>query len=230
MKGTTTSTLPETAKEVLKAVVGSTAYGLATEDSDVDYRGCFVLPTHKILGVFPLKDTVQKNDPDICEYELTKFVKLCAQANPSVLEMLFLEEYEVLLPEGQMLIDIRDAFVSQYVADRYGGYAMAQLKRLLNRGDGSFSADTRKRYSKHARHCFRLIRQGNELLTTGTLNVRVKDPENLFWIGEQEPEKLKELFEQEFYLLDQNKVKLPEKPDLERINKVVLAIREMNAQ
>lgn len=228
MKGMTTSSLPKTAVEVFRAVVGSHAYGLATEDSDIDMRGCYVLPTHEILGVFPTKDTVQTNNPDLCEYELTKFVKLCATANPSVLEMLFLDEYEILLPEAQMLIDIRDAFVSQYVADRYGGYAMAQLKRLLNRNDGSFSSDTRKRYSKHARHCFRLIRQGNELLTTGTLNVKVKDPENLFWIGEQEPEKLKELFEQEFYLLDQNKVKLPKGPDLDRINKVVLAIREMN--
>lgn len=46
-------------------------------------------------------------------------------------------------------------------------------RRLENRGDGSFSADTRKRTAKHARHLYRLHAQGIMLWQTGHLTVRL---------------------------------------------------------
>ncbi|MET8355226.1 MULTISPECIES: hypothetical protein [unclassified Micromonospora] len=54
---------------------------------------------------------------------------------------------------------------------------MQQFRRLSERGDGSFSADTRKRTAKHARHLARLTRQGLDLYTTGTLTIRLEYPE-----------------------------------------------------
>jgi hypothetical protein len=59
------------------------------------------------------------------------------------------------------------------VRDAYLGYATQQFRRLENRGDGSFSADTRKRTAKHARHLWRLCQQGPDLNATGRLTVRL---------------------------------------------------------
>lgn len=36
---------------LLKGVVGSTAYGLNHENSDVDYMGVFAAPTSEVLGL-----------------------------------------------------------------------------------------------------------------------------------------------------------------------------------
>lgn len=220
---------PHNYKEILVGLVGSHAYGLNHEGSDTDYRGVYVAPTKEVLGVFPVKDVVNLNEPyDICEYELSKFVYLCLKVNPSIIEMLYLNDYVALTEEGQWLIDIRESFLSTLVAKTFGGYAMSQMNRLMNRNDGSFSSDTRKRYSKHARHCFRLILQGHELLTTGNLTVRLENPEEIFWIGEQKPEKLQELFLSEMSKLDNVKSVLPEHPDYSAVNEVLLRIREKN--
>lgn len=218
-------------KQVLVGVVGSHAYGLNTSTSDVDLRGIFVAPTKEILGIFNVPETIDRNDPDVCLHEVSKFLRLALAGNPNILEMLYLQQYTTLTQEGKLLIKIRDAFLSQRVRDSYCGYAMSQIKRLNTRaakGDASFSSDLRKRYSKHARHCFRLIMQGNELLTTGNLTVKVADPNYLFWLGEQTPEKLEQLFQQEY-----NKIKtvdsiLPKEPDKSRVNEALLEIREMN--
>jgi len=93
----------------------------------------------------------------------TKFIRLAAKANPTVLEIFYLDDYTIITPVGQMLIDHRATFLSKTIYASYGGYAIAQARRLNYRGD-SFSSDTKHRYSKHARHCFRLLQQGRQLL------------------------------------------------------------------
>jgi len=67
---------------VLEGITGSTAYGLATPDSDVDKHGVYQAPTRAVLGLFPPKETVVTNDPDITHHELAKFIRLAAKANP----------------------------------------------------------------------------------------------------------------------------------------------------
>ena len=91
--------------------------------------------------------------------------------------------YELLLGD---LIGIRGAFLSRTaVRNAYLGYATQQFKRLENRGDGSFSADTRKRTAKHARHLLRLLTQGLELYETGALTVRLQNPDHSRDCGER---------------------------------------------
>ena len=75
------------------------------------------------------------------------------KGNPTVMEICWLNEYEVMTLEGEALIAIRSSFPSApAVRNAYLGYATQQFRRLESRGDGSFSADTRKRTAKHARH------------------------------------------------------------------------------
>ncbi len=80
------------------------------------------------------------------------------------------------------LIGLRDCFLSaKRVRDAFFGYGVAQLKRLTERGRFQGSLETRR--EKHARHVRRLLTQGYELYTTGTLPIRVVDPESYHEFG-----------------------------------------------
>jgi uncharacterized protein len=214
---------------VLEGITGSTAYGLATETSDVDKHGIYQAPTREVLGLFPPNETVVTNDPDITYHEVAKFIRLAAKANPTVLEILFLDDYTIITPVGQLLIDHRSAFLSKTIYQSYGGYAIAQARRLNYRGD-SFSSETKHRYSKHARHCFRLLQQGRQLLETGTLDVKVKNRDELFSIGELPVSDLVDRFEAEFKEFDKIQTTLPEEPDDATLNAILVQIREEHAR
>lgn len=177
-------------KTLLKGVVGSTAYGLAHDGSDIDYMGVFAASTHDMLGLNEVKQSIVTKDPDTTLHEAKKFVQLCLNGNPSVSELLWLDRYEHMSNEGDALVQRRRAFLSaRRVRDSYLGYATSQFKRLKDRGDGSFSADTRKRTEKHARHLVRLVEQGYHLYRSGELIVDMRvhasevTPEEVFELG-----------------------------------------------
>lgn len=88
------------------------------------------------------------------------------------MELVWLDQYEATSPLGEELIGIRASLLSaKRVRDAYCGYATQQFRKLEARGDGSFSADTRKRTEKHSRHLWRLLYQGSVLHQTGRLIV-----------------------------------------------------------
>jgi len=160
---------------LLAGINGSTAYGLATEDSDVDRIGCYAAPTSQFHGLhLPVGKaaTWVSTKPDATYHEAGKLAALLLSCNPTVTELVWLGSYEVKTPEGEALIGIRASFLSaKAVRNAYLGYATSQFGRIRNRGDGSFSADTRKRTAKHARHLWRLLYQGSEVHRTGYLPV-----------------------------------------------------------
>lgn len=173
---------------LLSGIVGSTAYGLAREGSDVDRLGMFAAPTEDLHGLHAPKDSHVTTHPDRTLHEAAKWCRLALGGNPTVLELVWLPSdlYEVRTPLGDELIGIRSSLLSaKRVRDAYLGYATQQFKRLYDRGDGSFSADTRKRTAKHARHLRRLCHQGFELYATGRLSIRVDDPEEYHRFGEE---------------------------------------------
>jgi predicted nucleotidyltransferase len=161
---------------LLSGIVGSAAYGLATEDSDVDRLGVFAAPTEKLIGLHPVQQSIVSTKPDATFHEAGKFAALALKVNPTITELMWLPDdlYEVRTELGDNLIAIRHRFLSRAaVRNAYLGYATQQFRRLENRGDGSFSADTRKRTAKHARHLYRLHAQGIMLWQTGRLTVRL---------------------------------------------------------
>ena len=162
---------------LLAGVVGSTAYGLADEFSDTDRLGCYAAPTVEFHGLHPplgKQASHVTTAPDATYHEAGKLAALLLKANPTVTELLWLDAYEIRTPLGDELIGMRESFLSaKAVRNAYLGYATQQMQRLINRGDGSFSSDTRKRTQKHGRHLWRLIRQGTDLHMTGRLTVRL---------------------------------------------------------
>ena len=170
---------------LLSGIVGSTAYGLDTEDSDIDRLGIFTYYTGQLHGLHYPKETLVTTNPDVTMHEARKFVKLALNVNPTVTELLWLTDYEKGSDFGRELVYLRKDFLSKRrVRDAYLGYATQQFRRLQSRGDGSFSSDTKKRTAKHARHLARLLHQGRRLYSYGELEVKLKDPQWYHEFGE----------------------------------------------
>ena len=217
----------ERMKVILEAIVGSVAYGLATNSSDIDKLGVYVAPTQNILSIKKPKDTIVKLKPDITYHEVEKYMRLAMKCNPTILELLFMDKYEKITDEGRMLLSIRYAFLNTTIYNSYGGYAVQQARKLNRRGH-SFSSDVKNRFEKHARHCLRLLYQGEQLLTKQILSVKLDNPQEIIDFGKLNVEKMVDVFEDKYKRFREIETKLPKDPDYKTINDVLLKIREIN--
>lgn len=180
-------------------LAGSHAHGTARLDSDVDLRGVCAAPLRSRLSLFhtfeqrerqldeqawtaPLWQRVRARllaHPSASQaldtktesvvFELAKLVRLCAEANPNALEILFAapEDWMHETDRWQKLYARRSLFLTRKVQQTYLGYGLSQLKRIQThrswllhppaakptRPDfglpeqGTFSADDRARLS-----------------------------------------------------------------------------------
>ena len=221
---------------ILEGVCGSKAYGLDTATSDTDIKGVYLLPTKTVLGLNfnQQKTTKDHTDPDWAYYETGKFMKLVSGGNPTLTELLFLADYTVITPVGQLLVDNRDIFLStNAIINSYSGYTYSQAKRLCTRtGQGldGYDSSLKNRFAKHTRHLVRLMLQGKELLETGTLTVKVspEQREYIFSCGELSANEVVDLFMKLDEEFKNTKSVLPDKPDLEKMNDLLLRIRYEN--
>lgn len=216
---------------ILEAVVGSQLYGLQTEDSDEDILGVFIAPNRDILNLQPPKQTYGSVKPDKTYHELEKFMRLASKCNPTVLEILYCPTYNILKEEGRFLITNREYFLSkQYIFDAFGGYAKQQLHKFENRlalDQQGFGPKTSKRYNKHARHMYRLLLEGQQLLKDGEMNPVVTDPERVFAVGQLPFDELKSVYELEIERMQRayEISKVPDKPNIYMLNEIMWAIR-----
>lgn len=209
----------------LVGVGGSRAYGLATVDSDTDYRGCYVAPTREFFRLTSPTETYDRHDPDVALHEVGKLLRLASAANPTVLEIFFYSEYVVLDYVGNLLIDNRDLFVTDKIRASHLGYARSQFTRLQRR-ESSFSSDTAKRTAKHARHLLRLVRQAERALTTGTFDIAALDREEIFAFGELPYADMVLQAEREIARVEAVESVLPPEPDMAAIDALLIHIRE----
>lgn len=144
---------------IFLGLAGSHAHGTAREGSDVDMRGVCVAPLEVRLSLFkgfeqhdgPLEGkllnaalsrlhehpTASKGleiKSESVIFDVSKFLRLCATANPNSLEILFTDERDWLYEtEGwRRLHGARHLFLTQEVRQTFSGYAMSQLKRIRN--------------------------------------------------------------------------------------------------
>jgi hypothetical protein len=161
---------------------GSHAYGTNVEGSDVDVRGVAVPPPESYLGCGPIfEQAVFRKPLDLVVFDLRKFCRLAAAANPNVLELLFVDRSDVMYvhPLGQLLLDAREMFLSKLVANTFVGYAVSMVKKLVvsaaKAGDGTYDG-------KNAMHVVRLLRMGSEILLGHGVQVRRPDADELIQI------------------------------------------------
>lgn len=217
-------------KVILQGVVGSRAYNLATPDSDEDRLGVYTEPATAFHGLhLPIDRAGSKvtTDPDIQLHEARKYASLALRCNPTILELLWLGEHEVIEGPGVLLVALRGDFLSaQRVRDAYLGYATSQFQRLLRKG--AFASKMRKREEKHARHLLRLLHQGYTLYSTGELPIWLENPERYHEFGrrvEADPEVAEAAMARYEDLFDRAVSPLPLHPDYDEVEEWLLYCR-----
>ena len=115
---------------VLEAIVGSRAWGLASEGSDTDRKGVFVWPFEWTTGLAEAADVVVSPDGSDTYWEIERTIKQLLRADPNTLETLFVSDVRIVDPLGQLLFDAREAFVSRRIYGSFGRYALSQAKKL----------------------------------------------------------------------------------------------------
>jgi predicted nucleotidyltransferase len=73
---------------IFECIGGSRAYDLATETSDFDIRGIFILSKNQFYS-FNYQDQVSDEYGNVVYYELRKFLGLLAKNNPNMLDSTF---------------------------------------------------------------------------------------------------------------------------------------------
>jgi predicted nucleotidyltransferase len=155
---------------IYRCVIGSLAYGLAGEGSDIDRRGFYLPPADLHWSLFDLPEQLEKRETEECYWEIRKFITMALKANPNVLECLYTPLIEFSAPLADELIANRSRFLSKLIYQTYNGYVMSQFKRL--------ETDIRTTGApkwKHAMHLIRLLLAGIEALKEGTIPVQVNE-------------------------------------------------------
>ncbi|HJT34673.1 MAG TPA: nucleotidyltransferase domain-containing protein [Pirellulales bacterium] len=210
---------------IYRCVVGSQAYGLAGETSDIDRRGVYLPPADLHWSLFSVPEQLENEQTQEAYWELQKFLVMALKANPNVLECLYSPLVETATPLANELLAMRSAFLSRLVYQTYNGYVASQFKKM--------QADIRNQGQvkwKHVMHLLRLLLSGIEVLRTGHVPVRVDSHrERLLAIrrGEvpwEETEKWRLDLHRQF---DQalGQTQLPERPDYERANDFLVQAR-----
>ena len=118
---------------MLLGVSGSYGYGTNREDSDIDFRGVTLNQPSDLIGLTRFE---QYEDPntDTVIYSFNKFIELILNCNPNTIEILGLDpdQYVIISPLGQELLDHKALFLTKRAAVSFGHYATAQLRRLQN--------------------------------------------------------------------------------------------------
>jgi uncharacterized protein len=116
---------------LFECVAGSRAYGTSTAASDEDIRGVFAVPAASYIDLVRPPDQLSDERGNVVYYSLRRVVELLTQANPNILELLFMPADCVLKssPEMEALVSHRDLFISKQCADTHAGYAMSQIRK-----------------------------------------------------------------------------------------------------
>lgn len=122
---------------IFEALVGSQLYGTATPESDTDLRGVCIPPwfvRNDPINNFEQKDGWEGKYEDRVIYNLKKFFKLCADANPAIIELLFVPDafwiHDKIKPSWYKVLFSRGLFISKKAKYTFTGYAHSQLARI----------------------------------------------------------------------------------------------------
>lgn len=116
-------------KFIFKTIVGSQAYGTSLPTSDIDYKGIYIQSNDDILS-FKYNEQIEIGK-DECYYEVRRFLQLAQSANPTILEMLFIDDKFIIetSPAFELLRKYKDKFLTKKCCMSFGGYAVAQIKK-----------------------------------------------------------------------------------------------------
>ncbi|MDX3096963.1 nucleotidyltransferase domain-containing protein [Streptomyces sp. ME19-03-3] len=214
---------------VYACVMGSRAFGLATDGSDTDRRGVYVAPTPHFWRFGKPPTHVDGPEREQFSWELERFCELALRANPNILECLHSPLVAYVDDTGKELLALRAAFLSRRVHESFTRYAMGQLRKL--------EADVRTHGAprwKHAMHLLRLLISARDLLRTGELRVEVGDHRERLLavkrgeVGWSETESWMSRLHEEAAAAA-SRSPLPDEPDRARVEDFLFRVRRASA-
>jgi hypothetical protein len=183
-----------------------------------------------------VKDQDGKREYDFDIHSITKFLKLCLVNNPNQIDLLFAHETLVkhCSQVGRMLLDNRRIFLSKLCWKRFRGYASDQFHKLKEKNPiggrkaliEEFGYDV-----KFAYNCIRLLREAEQILTEGDLNLFSGNEEyKAIRRGEWKFDRLEQEFVTRKLAVEScyHNCKLPEAPDEDAVRKLLLDCLELH--
>lgn len=157
-------------------VSGAHLYGFPSPDSDYDLRGVHILPAREVVGLYPLRDTIESAgafegvEIDLVTHDAAKFMRLMLKKNGYVLEQLLSPLVVFTTPEHEELKALAPACITKHHAHHYLGFAETQW--------GLFVKDRPARV-KPLLYVYRVLLTGINLMRTGRIEA------NLLVLNEQ---------------------------------------------
>lgn len=224
---------------ILLVYRGSMTYGVSNQTSDIDFLGICFGPEDSVFGLkrFEQQEFNQKVNGKILDgtvYEIRKFFRLAMNGNPNILESLFVEPKHILFKneQGEILLAMRQEFLSKRCYKSFCGYAFSQLRKLQNKeylGSKRKEEVERHGYSlKNAYHLTRLLHMGIQILVEKDLDVLRPERQLLIQIrnGEFTLARVQEMADR----LDNQirdayiKTDLREKCDYDKLNSILIDV------
>ncbi|QGJ71765.1 Nucleotidyltransferase [Planctomycetales bacterium 10988] len=215
---------------IYRCIVGSRAYGLDDDESDVDYRGIYLPPAELQWSLSGAPEQLECDETQEVYWELEKFLVMALKANPNILECLYSSYIERATPLMEELLDLKEIFLSKLVYQTYSGYVASQFKKIQSRRERKKPINW-----KHVMHLLRLLLSGTFLLKEGKMKIRVdQHRDRLLAIKHgsvtfEETEawrlELQTAFDAAF-----QKSSLPDRPDYERANRFLIYARNAAIQ
>ncbi len=230
-----------------EVVMGSVAYGVSNDSSDMDIYG-FCIPPKDILFPyhngniygfdtdFPkfdqyLKHHIQtdKNEYDITIYNICKFFSLVAQNNPNMVDSLFVPATCILYsnPIGNLVRENRHIFLHKGCWHKFKGYAFSQIKKASSQERIGKRADSVEKYGydlKFGYHVVRLILEVEQILAEQDLDLqRHKEQLKAIRQGHWSLKQIEDFFSEKEKQLEKlyHESKLPYSPDITEIRNLL---------
>lgn len=180
----------------LEVIMGSVAYGVSSDTSDMDVYG-FCMPPKDYI--FPhlrgeivdfstsgktfqtwqqhhVMDAETNKEYDLCIYSIQRFFRLCMENNPNMVDALFVPRRCVLFSTGvgEIVRENRKMFLHKGSWPKFKGYAYSQLHKMKTKKTTGKRKELVERDGydlKFAYHVVRLINEVEQILTTGDLDL-----------------------------------------------------------
>lgn len=237
--------------------MGSVAYGVSNDNSDMDIYGFAIPPKHIVFphhdGVifgfdknFPKFDQFQQHhikddkiEYDFSIYNIVKFFRLVSDNNPNMLDALFVPRRCVLYSSeiGEMVRERRKIFLHKGSFHKLKGYAYSQLHKMKTKkpevGSRRYYGVKEVGYDlKFAYHIVRLINQAEQILMEGDLDLeRSREQLKSIRRGEWAKEQITEYFERKEKQLEETYHKsdaIPHSPNEQKIKKLLVDCLEQH--
>lgn len=239
-------------------MMGSVAYGVSSDTSDVDVYGFCMPPKEMVFphlgGEVPgfgrqlqrfevwqehhINDKEAGKEYDFAIYSIVRFFQLCMEMNPNMVDALFVPRRCIIhtTAVGELVRENRKIFLHKGAWHKFKGYSFAQMSKIKNKTNSSNpkrAADVEKNGydTKFAYHVVRLLSEVEQIMMEHNLDLE-RNREQLKSIrrGEWTLEQIEDWFTEKEKALEGLYLAstLPHKPDEDAIKTLLLSCLEQH--